>query len=139
MLYMCFHSNPRTMKKILLVDNDAMFTGMVSHLLKNEQFTVSIAKDGKEAASALAAGSFDLIISDMFMPYSNGFELLNDVRKKKSETYTPVIMVSDVSNEQSIANCLRLGADAYITKPLNVPGFISEVKNLVISQANVAA
>ncbi|MES2328260.1 MAG: response regulator [Bacteroidota bacterium] len=127
------------MKKILLVDNDAMFTGMVSYLLEKEQFHVSIAKDGKEAASALAAGHYDLVISDMFMPYSNGFELLNDVRKNKVNPYTPVMVVSDVSNELSIANCFRLGADAYLTKPVNVPGFLSEIKNLVIQQENVAA
>lgn len=134
-----FTVTPRTMKKILLVDNDAMFTGMVSYLLENEQFTVSIAKDGKEAASALAAGHYDLVISDMFMPYSNGFELLNDIRKNKMNTETPVMVVSAVSNEQSIANCLRLGADVYLTKPVNVPGLLSEIKNLIIRTKNVAA
>ena len=64
------------MKQILLVDNDTVFTRTVSFLLEKENFLVSVAKNGKEAAAALASKSFDLVITDVFMPYSNGFELI---------------------------------------------------------------
>ncbi|MEO7531656.1 MAG: response regulator [Sediminibacterium sp.] len=127
------------MKQILLVENDAIFGKMLSMLLTQENFSVTIAKDGKEAAKALACGQFDLVISDIFMPYSNGFELLHDVRKNKQTGYIPFIVVSDVSNQKSIDNCFRLGADAYHTKPLNMPAFLTEIKNLILTQRNVAA
>ena len=73
------------------------------------------------------------------MPYSNGFELMNTIRTSSSSKHMPVMVVSDVSNEQSIANCFRLGANAYLQKPLNVSGLLSEIKNLVLNRKNVAA
>ncbi|MEO8174577.1 MAG: response regulator, partial [Sediminibacterium sp.] len=124
------------MKRILLVDNDRLFTGMVSALLQNEQFTVLVATSAKEVKNALDTGNLDLIISDLFVPYSNGFELLQQIRTNTVTAHTPVMIMSDVSNEQSIANCYRLGADAYRTKPINVPEFLSEIKNLVLSSRN---
>ena len=127
------------MKHILLVDNDILFTRTVSYLLEKELFTVTTAKDGKEAADALAGKHFDLVVTDLFMPYSNGFELVNTIRSTESLKHTPVMVVSDVSNKQSISNCFRLGANVYLQKPLNVPLLLSEIKNLVLNQQNVAA
>lgn len=126
------------MKHILLVDNDVLFTKTITSLLQKEHFDVSVAKDGKEAATALAAGDFDLVITDLFMPYSNGFELVNTIRQNKF-TYIPVMVVSDVTKVQSIANCFRLGADMYLQKPLSFPLLLSEIKNLVLNERNVAA
>ena len=127
------------MKHVLLVDNDLLFTRTVSYLLEKELFTVTTAKDGKEAADALAGKHFDLVVTDLFMPYSNGFELVNTIRSTESLKHTPVMVVSDVSNKQSISNCFRLGANVYLQKPLNVPLLLSEIKNLVLNQQNVAA
>lgn len=127
------------MKQILLVDNDAVFSRMVTFLLEKENYHVSVARDGKEATAALDTGNYDLVITDLFMPYSNGFELVNTVRSKNSTRHTPVVVLSDVANKHSIDQCLRLGANAYIQKPLNVTGLLSEIKNLVVNQHNVAA
>ncbi len=126
------------MKHILLVDSDLLFTTTITSLLQKEHFNVSVAKDGKEAAIALAGKNFDLVITDLFMPYSNGFELVNTIRQNKF-TYIPVMVVSDVTKVQSIANCFRLGADKYLQKPLNIPQLLSEIKSLVLNERNVAA
>lgn len=127
------------MKHILLVDNDVLFTRTVSCLLENELFTVTTAKDGKEATDALEGRHFDLVITDLFIPYTNGFELVNSIRTKKSSMHVPVMVVSDVSNKQSISNCYRLGANVYLQKPLNMPLLLTEIKNLVLNQHDVAA
>lgn len=127
------------MKHILLVDTDVVFSRTVSFLLQKENFEVSVAKDGKEAVAALAGKAFDLVITNVFMPYLNGFELINTIRNSKSSSHTSVMVVSEVSNEHNISNCLRLGADAYQRKPLNVPALLSEIKNLITTRTNVAA
>ena len=127
------------MKKILLVDQDDLFTNTLFFLLEQDHFGVTIAKDGKQAAEALATMHFDLVITDLFMPYSNGFELINSIHQDKTTEPVPVIVISDVTNLQSIANCYRLGAEAYFQKPLNVLLLLSEIKRLMQNQNNVAA
>ena len=127
------------MKNLLIVDSDPMFTTTLSHILAREQFSVTVAKDGKEAASRLAAGSFDLIITDMLMPYTNGLELINRVRSDKSSRHTPVMVISSVSNEQSISSWLKAGADSYFKKPLDIPVLLSSIKQLMIHEGHAAA
>jgi DNA-binding response OmpR family regulator len=127
------------MKRILLVDSDPMFTTTLSFLLSKESFQVSVARDGKEATAALSANLFDLVITDMFMPHTNGFELVNAVRNGNESKHTPVMVVSGVTNTQSIDNCFRLGANAYLQKPLNAVALLSEIKNLVSNRKDVAA
>jgi DNA-binding response OmpR family regulator len=127
------------MKQILLIDKDAAFTNTVSAILSNEDFQVSVAKDGKEAAGALADHSYDLVITNVLMPFSNGFELVSGIRLKETSRHTPVMMISDITNEHNIEHCIRAGADAFIKKPLDIPQFLSGIKNLVRSENNVAA
>lgn len=127
------------MKQILLVDTDAIFTKAVSYLLEKSDCKVSIAKDGKEATDALLTKQFDLVITDLFMPHLNGFELVNHIRQNTSLKHTPIFVVSDVKHEKSISNCFRLGANAYLKKPLDVSRLLSEIQNMVINRRNVAA
>ena len=128
------------MQKILLVNNDASFTDIISFsLCKEGDYQLSIAKNGKEAAAAVARSHFDLVITDMFMPYSNGHELIAKIRKSKSQADTQVMVLSDVSNEKSIAHCFRLGADMYLQKPLNAFSLLAEIRNMLANHANVAA
>ncbi len=127
------------MKQVLIVDKDHVFTTTLSAILSREDYKVSIAKDGKEASGALASTVFDLVITDMIMPYANGFELVSNIRNNESALHIPVMVVSDVTNEQNIAHCMRAGADVYFTKPVNIPDLISGIKDLIRNQKNVAA
>ena len=127
------------MKQILLIDKDPVFTTTISSILMRENFQVSIAKDGKEASAALTQNSFDLVITDVLMSFANGFELINHMRQSDATRYTPVIVISDIANEKSIAHCLRAGANTYLKKPLNISQFLTGVMNLMRHEKNVAA
>ena len=127
------------MKQILLIDKDPIFTSTISSILARENFTVRVAKDGKEATGALCEEVFDLVITDVFMSFANGFELVNNIRQNESTKHTAVIVISDIANEQSIAHCMRAGADAYLKKPLHIPQLLSGIMNLVRNEKNVAA
>ena len=127
------------MKHILLIDNDPIFITTVSSILKSENFQVSIAKDGKEAAGELSSKQFDLIITDMLIPYTNGLELVNNIRQNTETRHTPVMVVSGIANEHSIASWFRVGANAYLQKPLNVSALLTGIKQLIVNVRNVAA
>ena len=127
------------MKQILLIDKDPVFTSTISSILARENFIVRVAKDGKEAAGALSEKVFDLVITDVFMSFANGFELVSNIRQNESTRHTPVIVISDIANELSIAHCMRAGADAYLKKPFNISQLLSGIKNLVRNEKNVAA
>jgi DNA-binding response OmpR family regulator len=127
------------MKHILIVDSDRLFTSTVSSVLTKENFTVSVASDGKEAAAKLSAQQFDLVITDMLMPYTNGLELVNTLRKDDGSPQIPVMVVSSIANEHSISSWFRVGADAYFKKPLDLPLLLSGIKQLMRHERHVAA
>ena len=127
------------MKHILIVDNDPLFALTVSSVLTNQNYQVSIAPNGKEAAGQLAANHFDLIITDALMPYASGPELINKVRNNYHNRYTPVMVVSSVANEHNITSLFRVGADAYLKKPLDLPELLLQVRQLTVTERYVAA
>ena len=127
------------MKDILLIDKDPIFTSTISSILAKENYNVRVAKDGKEAAGALSEKVFDLVITDFFMSFTNGLELLSNIRQNESTSHMPVIVISDIANEVSIAHCMRAGADVFLKKPFNISQLISGIKNLVRNEKAMAA
>ena len=127
------------MKHILIVDNDAVFTTTVSSILKKEDFDVTIATDGKQAAEKLTGTHYDLVITDVLIPYNNGLEIVNKVRTDESNRHTPVMVVSNVTNEQSVSSWFKQGIDAYLKKPLDLRTLLSGIKQLVFHEKYVAA
>lgn len=108
------------MARILIVEDDFMMLKTLEHRLKGDGHTVALAKDGKEASKLLSqgGGGFDLIITDMLMPYVSGLELINLVREQYG-LQTPIIVLSKVGNEDTILQAFDLGADDYLTKPFS--------------------
>lgn len=127
------------MKKILIIDNDPVFASTVSSLLKHQNFAVSVAENGKDAIKNIAGTQFDLIITDALMTYTTGLELVSKVRRDVSSRYTPVIVISSISNEQNISGWFREGANAYLKKPLDLPVLLTEIRHLMLDTQHVAA
>ena len=125
------------MKKVLIIDSDPLFARTIARILETENFSALIATDGKDATGKLSAHRFDLVITDAFMPYVNGPEMIHKVRNQSVDV--PIMVVSDVSHEQSIAGWLHAGADAHLQKPLNIPQFLTGIRQLMIYQNHVAA
>ena len=102
---------------ILIVEDQFSLADAMKAALEKEKFTVAIAADGEhgedEALSGvydLLSGVYDLIILDVMLPGKNGFEILHSV---KSETDTPVIMVTAKGEIEDKLNGLEHGADDY--------------------------
>jgi len=117
--------------KILVCEDDAVVLKVVQLALEQEKFEVVLAKDGKQAFQQLHTGNaFDLIITDIHMPYHNGDEILKWVREDQ-RSKTPIIMLSSDGEEEVIKLALKQGIDAFLVKPVNAKELIKKVKKLL--------
>ncbi|MDP3543593.1 MAG: ATPase, T2SS/T4P/T4SS family [Elusimicrobiota bacterium] len=98
---------------ILVAEDDADTRFLIQRVLENQGYAVTTAADGVEALSRLAAGTFDLILSDVNMPNLDGLKLMEIKAQKRIDT--PVIFFT--AEEEGEARALALGAEDYIKKP----------------------
>lgn len=106
--------------KVLVCDDEEVVLKVVQVSLQGKGAEVTIAKDGRKALELLRAedNHFDLIITDIHMPYHNGDDILHLVRHEQKRT-TPIIMLSSDSEEEVIALALKQGVNDFIAKPID--------------------
>lgn len=102
---------------ILVVDDDPALRQSIAQELRASGYTVTVASDGAEGVRAFEAQAPDLILTDLAMPQSDGFELISAVRAKAS---VPIIVLSVRGNDADKIRALDLGADDFVTKPFSV-------------------
>jgi two-component system alkaline phosphatase synthesis response regulator PhoP len=113
------------MVKILVVDDEASLTKLVSAYLKPEGYEVHTAADGNAGLKAARAFKPDLIILDIMLPGMDGIELLSRLRRE-SDVY--VIMLTAKTEETDKVVGLSVGADDYVTKPFSPRELVARVK-----------
>ena len=106
-------------------------TEFVGQALENKGHTVVAVRDGAEALGALKRGAFDLLISDITMPIMDGLKLVSMVRKDVNHKDIPIIIITTEGAQEDRQRALALGANAYITKPIQAPQIIKTVKELL--------
>ncbi|GEA23634.1 response regulator transcription factor [Vibrio harveyi] len=109
-------SAPSTVPSILLVEDDPDLNLQLTELLKEQGYNVSSMYSGDDGVSAFHQQTFDLVILDVNLPNLDGFEVLNVIR---SQSQTPVVMLTAYGAEEYRIQGLKCGADDYITKPCN--------------------
>ncbi len=126
-----------TAGKILVVDdNDDNLYLLCNRLARDDYVTVA-ADSGEKALNLLCKEPFDLVLLDINMPDINGFQVLESIRNDKDQSELPVIMVTADENNNSIAKSLSLGANDYISKPVDFSVLIARVRTqLEIKHAN---
>jgi response regulator RpfG family c-di-GMP phosphodiesterase len=116
-------------KNILIVDDEEMIRELLSSALLNEGYICHQAADVDNAFLVLDKQNVDLVISDIMMPGRSGVELLIDL--KNIDPDITVLMITGLSDMKTAMDCIRLGADDYITKPFGISRVILTVKNLI--------
>lgn len=111
----------RDVEHLLVVDDNALNRDMLSRRLEKRGYRVTVAEDGRQALASIENTSFDLILLDVMMPGIGGLEVLESVRKSTPATELPVIMVTAKDQSEDIVGALQLGANDYVTKPLDFP------------------
>jgi class 3 adenylate cyclase len=104
---------------ILIVDDNEMNREILSRSLRMNGYRVEVAAGGAEALAMLAARTFDAVLLDVMMPGMNGLEVLEEARRTFSAAELPIIMATARDRSEDIAFALRLGANDYVSKPLD--------------------
>ena len=105
--------------EILVVDDRPENRDLLSRRVTREGHVVTLAENGREAMEKLRAKPFDLVLLDIQMPELNGYEVLEQVKADAALRHIPIIVVSAISEVDSVARCVQLGAADYLFKPFN--------------------
>ena len=104
---------------VLVVDDVAENRGVLSERLRREGYDVVTAEDGEQALDLLATDPFDLVLLDILMPRLDGYEVLRRLKADDRLRNIPVIMITALSELDSVARCIQMGAEDYLPKPFN--------------------
>ena len=105
--------------KILVCEDDVIVLKVIQLALENGGHDIVYVKDGNQAMKLLKKNNdFDLILTDIHMPYHNGDEILKLVREEQKKS-TPIIIISSDTEEEVIALALKSGVNAFVEKPIN--------------------
>ena len=122
-------SNQNKVVSILLIDDDAVAHKLVQYSLLSENYSLSSAYGGREGIEMLQESKYDLCLLDMEMPDVNGFEVLKWIRKNNQKI--KVIFITAERDIEVIRRSEELGADDYITKPINPKILKESIKSLI--------
>jgi DNA-binding response OmpR family regulator len=114
--------------RILIIDDDVGFRDLLRLHLAARGYQVQVSEDGVTGGRALLAETPDLIISDVNMPFLDGFELLSLLRADASTASIPVILLSGRSDGDTMAKAVDLGAADYLTKPVTRDQLLESVE-----------
>jgi two-component system sensor histidine kinase/response regulator len=114
--------------QILVVDDNEMNRDMLSRRLKREGYTILVAEDGYQALDMIKSHKFDLILLDIMMPGLSGFEMLPMIRENYTLAELPIIMATAKDQSEDIVEGLRLGANDYVTKPIDFPVLLARIQ-----------
>ena len=117
-------------KNVLVVDDSATDTHLLSELLKKNGYTVLTATTGEEGVAKAKKEKPDLILMDIVMPGMSGFEATRSISKDPETAKIPVIICSTKGQETDKAWGLRQGAKDYLVKPVNEEVLIEKIKAL---------
>jgi adenylate cyclase len=115
--------------RLLVVDDNEMNRDMLSRRLKSKGYKVALAEDGQQALDMLAKDPYDLILLDVMMPGISGIDVLRAVRQTKSRGDLPIIMATAKDQSDDIVEALKLGANDYVTKPIDFPVCLARVQS----------
>lgn len=106
--------------RILVVDDNEDNRYTLTRRLRREGYDdIAVAGNGREALQLTASQRFDLILLDIMMPEMNGYEVLERLKTDSVLRHIPVIMISAISELDSVVRCIELGAEDYLPKPFN--------------------
>ena len=112
------------MISVLIVEDEKSLASALSEKLSREGFDVSVESTGENVFKILKKNPVDIVLLDLVMPKKTGFKVLEELEKDPEVRMIPVIVLSGLSDDESIKKALRLGAVDYFVKT-NHP--ISEV------------
>ena len=119
-------------QRLLIVEDDVHMAYLLGYLAEKERFAVERIADGRKAAERIDAGpAVDLVLLDVMLPYTDGFELLEKLRSNPAWKNVPVIILTSRTREHDAVRALSLGADDYLTKPFSPAELIARIRRRI--------
>lgn len=116
--------------KVLVIDDNREILGLVEEILSDKYFVIT-AGDGEKGMELLKTEMPDLVITDVMMPGTDGFELTRQIKQNKHTMYIPLIILSAKNTNEEKIEGIESGADAYIPKPFNANYLCAVVDRLL--------
>lgn len=126
------------MKKILIVDDEKYIRIGISAVLTNyfhDKYQIELAKNGKEALELIEKIKFDMIITDINMPFINGIDLIKELRK--TDESIGIVVISGYDEFEYARQCMKYGVKNYLLKPINNDELIEIVKENIGKEESI--
>jgi chemosensory pili system protein ChpA (sensor histidine kinase/response regulator) len=124
--------------RVLLVDDSISVRKFVGHMLERAGFRVFTANDGAEAIQRLGETTVDVVVTDLEMPKVNGYELIEDLRRRPATRNVPVVVLTTRAGDKHVSLARRLGVQHYVSKPVDEHVFVRLIESLATPAAAVA-
>ncbi|MBZ5506497.1 MAG: response regulator [Acidobacteriia bacterium] len=124
-------------KLVVLVDDSISVRKFVGRMLEKAGYRVKLAADGLEALEIVTQTHCDLVVTDLEMPRTNGYELLSHLRQDPQTRGIPVMVVTSRAGAKHRDRAIKEGAAAFLTKPVQEDQFIAAVGKLIGSPAGM--
>jgi DNA-binding NarL/FixJ family response regulator len=121
---------------ILCIEDDAQTAGLIAEALSDLGYTVILARDGPEGLAAIQMRKPDLVICDIRMPAMSGFEVLEQVASGPGLAGLPFVFLTALGDRDSELSGRRLGADDYLTKPVDFEMLGAVIQNRLRRRQN---
>lgn len=120
-------------KKVLIIEDDKLLREMMFRKLEKEGFEVFSVMDGSEAVVKTKEIKPDIVLLDLILPGSNGFEILKEIKNDSEIKETPVIVLSNLGQKSEIDKGMELGAVDYLVKAHFTPTEVLEKIKTILS------
>lgn len=116
-------------RRILLIENDVFFVGLLSLVLTKSGYGIISANNGKDAIKVLSEQPVDLIVLDLMMPEMDGLAFLHWLREEANAT-TPAIVLTGMVAADTEQHVMEAGGDALLYKPIQFPELLSKINQI---------
>jgi len=125
------------MQKILVAEDDKLLASAYKIKLEREGYSVMLVGNGVELVKNIESFVPDLIILDLIMPQTDGFQILDYLKKSDRWKNVPVLVASNLSQSEDIVKATKMGADDYIIKSgLSMKDLGNKIKTLLLPKTN---
>jgi len=125
-------------KQILVVDDDAVTARFIASLLREHDYDVLVAEDGAHALELVERHELAMVVSDLVMPYRDGYSVLRAIRRNEKFHDLPVLLLSMRDREEDIVRGLEEGADDYVIKPFNARELLARIRKILHRKRKVS-
>lgn len=118
-------------RKVLIADDEPHIVTALEFLLQKAGYDARIARNGDEALRAIAADPPDLVLLDVMMPVTSGYEVCKRIREHPQWAGVKVVMLSAKGRDAEVAKGMAMGADLYVTKPFSTRELMEQIRTLL--------